>query len=76
VPIYEYRCQKCDTKFEKLVRTMSDDQKPACPSCGSKQTQKSLSMFAVSSEGAARSAGRPSPCAGCRGNEGGTCPFE
>lgn len=77
MPIYEYTCEKCKTKFEKLVRTMSDDQKPACPSCGSTQTEKSLSVFAVASEGAGKSAARRSPCEGCCGRgEGGGCPLE
>ena len=32
MPIYEYSCEDCGTKFEKLVRRQGDD--VVCPSCG------------------------------------------
>ena len=36
MPLYKYRCLKCDEKFEKLVPyAQSDDIE--CPNCGSKQ---------------------------------------
>src|ERR1022692_4084886 len=36
MPIYEYKCQDCGTKFEKLVRKTSEDAGVECPSCGQK----------------------------------------
>ena len=45
MPIYEYRCQDCGEKFEKLVRGNSEQPELACPICGSKQAQKLLSPF-------------------------------
>jgi putative FmdB family regulatory protein len=48
MPIYEYRCGGCGQKFETLVRTGDT---PACPSCGSTDLEKLISMFAVDSEG-------------------------
>jgi len=34
MPIYEYKCQDCGTKFEKLVRNSSVETGLECPSCG------------------------------------------
>jgi len=68
VPIYEYTCGKCNTKFEELVRTMAEEAAPACPSCGSKKTERAMSVFAVS-EGSSK----PPACRGCTG---GPCPME
>ena len=37
VPIYEYRCQACGDKFEKLLRRSEDAMESGCPAgmCGS-----------------------------------------
>jgi putative FmdB family regulatory protein len=75
MPIYEYRCRNCETKFEALV---GRDQSVTCPQCGSDALDKLLSAPFVLSEQAARPAGRTCcgredrcdtpPC-----SEGGTC---
>ena len=54
MPIYEYRCEDCDTKFEKLVRS-GDANGLACPSCGAEHLKMELSTFSPRS-GAAKSA--------------------
>lgn len=75
MPIYEYVCKSCDAKFEQLVRTMSggdaDRAKFKCPQCGSKQTARALSVFAVSSD-SVKSAGSDEPpmCGRCGGMPG------
>jgi putative FmdB family regulatory protein len=62
MPIYEYQCKKCGEKFDKLVRSMNDDSTPiACAKCGSTQTTRALSLFAVGAENTGKSA----PAAGC-----------
>ena len=33
MPLYEYRCQKCDHMFEKIQK-FSDKPRAACPACG------------------------------------------
>ena len=48
MPIYEYRCQKCGEKFEKLVRSSTDQTELTCPNCGSNQTEKLMSVFGTS----------------------------
>ena len=48
MPLYEYKCLACGCEFELLVLKAS--QAIACSSCGSESVERTLSMFAVSSE--------------------------
>lgn len=48
MPIYEYICKKCETKFEALVSR--DSQVENCPHCGAKELKKCLSTFAAKVE--------------------------
>lgn len=43
MPIFEYQCQSCDAQFELLVAVR---EKPACPTCDSKQLDKLMSAAA------------------------------
>jgi putative FmdB family regulatory protein len=47
MPIFEYLCQDCGTKFEKLVRRSEDAAALLCPSCGQKHLRQELSVFAA-----------------------------
>ncbi|HYZ83938.1 MAG TPA: zinc ribbon domain-containing protein [Bryobacteraceae bacterium] len=49
MPIFEYKCSECGTKFEKLVRNGSTA--VACPSCGDERVNQELSTFATRSGG-------------------------
>jgi putative FmdB family regulatory protein len=49
MPIYEYRCEVCGSKFDKLVRSMTATVEVECPKCHSKQCKKSISLFGTSS---------------------------
>ncbi len=63
MPIYEYRCTRCEHEFEELV--FDRDATPACPECGAKKVKKKMSVFAHKSEaGFTPSAGKSS-CSGC-----------
>jgi putative FmdB family regulatory protein len=63
MPIYEYRCRECDVAFEKYV-----DGRAAvgCPSCGSVEVTKLLSMFGARTQKgfAAMPAGGGGGCCG------------
>jgi len=48
MPIYEYKCKKCDENFELFVRVSSQQDKPACPECGSSKVKKAISLFGLS----------------------------
>lgn len=44
MPIFEYACEACDHKFEKLV--FNDRVEVACPACQSLRLRKLFSVFA------------------------------
>jgi putative FmdB family regulatory protein len=46
MPLYEYRCRKCDRKFALLVGVTAQKQGRACPHCGSRQLTKLISRIA------------------------------
>jgi putative FmdB family regulatory protein len=48
MPIFEYRCSGCGDEFEQLV--LHSSPVPECPSCGSRDIEKLMSMSSVSSE--------------------------
>ena len=58
MPIFEYSCEDCGTKFEKLVRRNGDE--VLCPSCGQKHLKTELSTFAAhATSGTTRSSEMP-----------------
>ena len=67
MPIYEYRCEDCGNRFEKLVRGVNPQVE--CPSCGQAHLKQELSTFAAhSSNGpsAAPQMGGGCPAGMCR----------
>ena len=48
MPIFEYLCDDCGTKFEKLVRNGAASG-VLCPSCGESHVTTQLSTFAAHS---------------------------
>ena len=46
MPIFEYKCIKCEENFEKLV--MGSNPQINCPKCGSDEVNKKFSVFAAS----------------------------
>jgi putative FmdB family regulatory protein len=47
MPIYEYSCDSCGSKFEKLVRRSEEVLESGCPSCGDKHLTQEYSTFAA-----------------------------
>jgi len=47
MPIYEYRCQECGEKFEKLVRFSTSISEIECPKCGGRNVGKLISAFSA-----------------------------
>lgn len=69
MPIYEYICEECETRFEKIV--INKQQEIACPKCASKKASIQLSVFATSN-GSAN--GTPTKSSnGFSGGGGGCC---
>ena len=61
MPIFEYRCRGCGSRFEKLL--LSAAAPVICDNCQSRELEQLLSVFAVSgaSETAPMESG-PCPC--------------
>jgi putative FmdB family regulatory protein len=62
MPIFEYRCRDCGSKFEKLLFSAAEPVR--CERCQSAELERLLSVFAVSGPGAsvAESGSGPCPC--------------
>ena len=48
MPIYEYRCEECDHRFEILQRLGEGPDGLTCPDCGTPRLEKMFSTFAAS----------------------------
>ncbi|MGE5498707.1 MAG: FmdB family zinc ribbon protein [Syntrophothermus sp.] len=62
MPIFEYQCKDCNTKFEILHKSSSGNETVACPKCNSENYKKLLSTFSASVSGGAYKTFE-SPCA-------------
>ena len=73
MPIFEYRCQDCNTQFEVLHKSTVNQEEVSCPECKSTNNKKLISTFSASissssSAGdscATGSCGLPAPTGGC-----------
>ena len=64
MPLFEYTCADCGSRFEVLMR---EGVTPVCPACRGERVEKQLSAFAVGA-GSPKAAPMPAggPCAGCQ----------
>jgi putative FmdB family regulatory protein len=60
MPIFEYRCEDCGSKFEKLVRRSTDSVE--CPTCGQAHLKTEFSVFAAHANGRPSAAPMPGGC--------------
>lgn len=47
MPIYEYRCSDCETKFEILHKSTLNQKDVSCPECNSIKNEKLFSSFSA-----------------------------
>lgn len=66
MPMYEFVCGECDQSFDKVMRFSELDQQPICPTCGSPDTRKKISLFASSGSASQGSSGGCGPSSGSR----------
>ena len=67
MPIFEYRCNKCEEILEILITSGKDENEVQCKKCGSKNLEKLISLPFVSvSENSANLShcGRQTTCCG------------
>ncbi len=65
MPIYEYICDSCSERFEKIV--INKQQEISCPKCSSKKATIQLSVFATAGSGSPSSGSSSSGGGGCCG---------
>jgi putative FmdB family regulatory protein len=70
MPIYEFRCRKCEDEFEELV--FGADEEVACPKCGATAVERKMSAFAFKS-GEKFSSSGGSGCASCHSSSCSSC---
>lgn len=64
MPLYEYECSDCETRFDALRGMAQADHPIACPECGGSDTHRMISLFsAIGDQGVI--AGEGSSCASC-----------
>jgi putative FmdB family regulatory protein len=79
MPLFEYRCEKCDAVSEFLVGVSQEKQVIQCPQCGATELTKLLSATNVG--GSHRKDKGTMPCCGSGGGcdisscGGGSCPL-
>jgi len=47
MPLYEFQCPDCESRFERLVRSSDSVLKIICPTCGGEKAERLLSLFAT-----------------------------
>src|SRR5258706_1859623 len=67
MPVYEYYCSHCHTKFEALRTMRQADDPIACESCESERTARVLSVFFAASGGQPLSGMAAGGSCGCGG---------
>jgi putative FmdB family regulatory protein len=79
MPLYEYYCADCDTKFEALRPMSKADDFILCKNCESMNTSRAISLFAAFSKGeggiSQAVAGAGGGCSTCAGGTCSTCGF-
>jgi len=73
MPIFEYKCNECGTKFDFLHKSINNIEDVNCPSCNSEDNKKLLSSFSASMGSSSSSSfgcadgscGIPAPSGGC-----------
>lgn len=68
MPLYEYHCESCGERFEKLRRMSEADTGVVCPKCESEKVSRQLSTFASRIEsGGTAPCGAPASACGSGG---------
>lgn len=63
MPLYDFTCDDCGTRFERLVRREAEVADVDCPDCGGRHVSRALSLPAAPVSGPAPTAcGSGPPC--------------
>lgn len=47
MPIYQYKCKNCGTKYELFFKVREEKDEIVCPNCSSRQYEKIISVINV-----------------------------
>ncbi|MBI2844685.1 MAG: zinc ribbon domain-containing protein [Armatimonadetes bacterium] len=72
MPIYEFRCDSCNKKFDRLCR-MGENDGAVCPNCGGKASRIFSTFYSMSASSGGSSARQGSSCSGCTSSNCATC---
>jgi putative FmdB family regulatory protein len=70
MPIYEYKCLKCNEQFEALV---FGDDNVSCPNCKGDKLERLMSACGFKSNGDFTPSTGSSSCSGCTSTNCSTC---
>lgn len=56
MPLFEYQCGNCGTRFERLARIADADRPGPCPQCGHQDSKRQISSFGWVGSGRSSSA--------------------
>ncbi len=73
MPIYEYSCRNCGTKFEKLRPFSQANEGADCPRCKKKADRILSACYSMSSSGNGAATGVSGTGGGCSSCSGGSC---
>jgi putative FmdB family regulatory protein len=76
MPIFEFHCPKCDEDFEELVRSPAATDGVTCPTCGTGNVGRKLSVFAARSSAVVSKTSVPTGGCGRCGDPYGPCSTE
>lgn len=51
MPVYEYKCRRCENTFDVLQRLGENGENLKCPDCGERKPEKVFSAFASGQTG-------------------------
>ncbi|MEZ7893065.1 MAG: zinc ribbon domain-containing protein [Candidatus Wallbacteria bacterium] len=72
MPIFEFKCAKCEKTFEKIQSSKAPN--PDCPECGHNKTEKLISVFGFKGTGeGAKSSASLDGCGSCSTHNCGSC---
>ncbi|MDY6970991.1 MAG: zinc ribbon domain-containing protein [Thermodesulfobacteriota bacterium] len=71
MPIYEFKCSKCNEEFEALVFRENDD--VVCPHCKGDKLERLMSACGFRSSGGFTASSDSSGCASCTSTNCSTC---
>ncbi len=66
MPIYEFHCTSCGSKFEEILRNVDEARDVVCPACGGDEVERLQSSFSRGGCSTGEASSACSPTGGLR----------